>query len=202
MAEARARKTSTTPRAIQAGPIRCALTLAEWAMQDSGYQDGWLRPRVRPEPRCDDRRRHPRRHGARRQAPARDPEPHRDHRRQAYARRSPKEGAESSLRCEVRSFTATSYSFPASNWKGPRYAVMTARATHRQRLKSRRLRCRGTPPALTGLHSLARQSHGGRGQTCLGDLDLVRPFEAREAGMIAANLARAACDYPGERIRP
>ena len=42
--------------------------------------------------------------------------------------------------------------------------------------------------ALTGLPSLARQARGGRGQTGSRNLDLVRPFQAREAGMIAADL--------------
>ena len=41
-----------------------------------------------------------------------------------------------------------------------------------------------------------------RAQTSSGNLDLVRPFQAREAGMIAADLGRTACDDSGERIRP
>ena len=44
--------------------------------------------------------------------------------------------------------------------------------------------------ALTTLPPLARQSRGAGS----GDLDLVRPFQAREAGMIAADLGRTACD--------
>ncbi len=60
----------------------------------------------------------------------------------------------------------------------------------------------GRQPALTDLPSLARQAHGKAWSDGSGNLDLVRSFQAREAGMIAADLGRTACDDPGERIRP
>ena len=63
-------------------------TNSKIATQLLGPQDGRLRPRVRREPQRHDRCRHPRRHEARGQEPARHPEPDRHHRRQADARGS------------------------------------------------------------------------------------------------------------------